>query len=185
MATDSPKLTQHAASHLPATLRHRSARAALWPQNTFGLLRYIRLAVVAWFLLVGALGCGPPKPQFDPPDPTQQNLRRIGRAYGDATVKLTRPPANLEELLPYLEKYAKGKANEILQSPNDKQDFEIVWNVNLRESPEKGEFAPVIAYEKVGKDGQRNVLRGRSDIVVLTPEQLKAAVFPPDYKPSF
>ncbi len=81
--------------------------------------------------------------------------------------------------MPYLEQ--QGNPAEILHSPNDDADFEIVWNVELRQLKAKGNDIPVVAYEKRGKDGKRFVLRGRSEILELTESSLKSATFPAGY----
>src|SRR5262249_20657743 len=103
------------------------------------------------------LGCGSP-PEPEPPTPTRRQLESIGDAYVRATIKLNRPPAKLEELLPSLAEH--GKTQQLLLSPNDGQPFEIVWGNELRMLKATGNDIPIIAYEKVGKDGVRHVLRG-------------------------
>jgi hypothetical protein len=96
-------------------------------------------------------------------------------------MKLNRPPANAKELLPFVQEM--GKPADILRSPNDGQDFVVVWGVELRKLKETGNAVPVVAYEKVGKDGKRHVLRGRADVVLMTDGELKGAVFPSGYNP--
>jgi hypothetical protein len=118
----------------------------------------------------------------DRQDPTRLKLESIGRAYIWATRSLGRPPADLTELLPFVEK--QGKPTNILSSPNDGQGFEIVWGVDLRQLKARGSAVPVIAYEKVGKGGKRYVLRGRADVVLLTDGELKSSAFPEGYSPS-
>jgi hypothetical protein len=127
--------------------------------------------------LAGA-GCGQ-SVDFTPPSPTQRNLTNIGSAYTSATIRLNRPPANLEDLSPDLEKH--GPTADLLRSPNDGELFELVWGVELRGLKAKGNEIPVIAYEKKGRDGKRHVLRGRSEVLLLTESQLKSARFPPGY----
>lgn len=134
---------------------------------------------LAW---CAALGCGAPGTPVDKVDPTAKNLDRIGDAYVRATMTLRRPPENLQELEPVLA--MQGKPEDILRSPNDGEDFVIVWGVELRRLKAQGNAVPVVAYEKKGKDGKRYVLRGRAEVILLTDGQLKAATFPAGYTPS-
>jgi hypothetical protein len=107
-------------------------------------------------------------------------LQYIGVSYVRATLRLNRPPARLDELLPDLQEL--GKADQILVSPNDGQPFEIVWGVELRKLKARGSAVPILAYEKTGKNGKRHVLRGRTEVLEMTDSELKAGKFPPDYK---
>ena len=72
---------------------------------------------------------------------------------------------------------------ENLISPNDGEEFQIVWGVQVVNQNSKKNEVPVLAFEKRGKDGKRHrYLRGRLRIsVLLTEEELKAAVCPPGY----
>jgi hypothetical protein len=106
-------------------------------------------------------------------------LLRIGPAYARATVSLHRPPANREELVPFLGR--NGSEETFLRSPNDGEDFVIIWDVDIRKLPIGGKDLPVIAYEKRGQDGKRYVLRGRTDVVQLTDAELRSAVLPPGH----
>jgi hypothetical protein len=135
-----------------------------------------------WPLLLACLtteGCGPSGTPVIREDPTRQNLEKIGDAYIRATIANNRPPANLDELVRHLRH--QGDPQKILFSPNDEEPFVIVWGVELRRLKARGDAVPVIAYEKKGKDGQRRVLRGRADVVLLTESQLRAATFPSDF----
>jgi hypothetical protein len=139
----------------------------------------------ARLLLLGALaaaGCSAGTPA-DPSDPTRQNLDKLGVAYLRATMKLNRPPANLKELMPLLQEFDRSKPEQILHSPNDGQDFVIVWGVELRKMMATGNAVPIVAYEKAGKDGKRYVLRGRADVVLMSDGELRGATFPSGYNP--
>jgi hypothetical protein len=111
--------------------------------------------------------------------PTGQHLEKVGDAYLRATLRLGRPPANLEELKSGFP--PNVKAEEILRSPGDGENFEIIWGVELRQLKARGSDVPIIAYEKNGKDGRRHVLRGRNEVLLMTPGQLKAAKVPSGY----
>jgi hypothetical protein len=105
---------------------------------------------------------------------TYQNLRQVKDAYARATDKLDRPPANLEELMPFLKEM--GDPDALLKSTDDGEDFVILWGVDYRVQP-----APVTIYEKTGKDGKRYVVRGR-DIHRMNSEEFQAAPFPPGHQ---
>ena len=84
------------------------------------------------------------------PDDAAVQLRTVASAYSGATVKLGRPPRNMEELKPFLK--LGGDPDQILRSPHDGQPFEIVWGVDAEEAN------GVFAYEKQGAGGKRWVL---------------------------
>ena len=146
-------------------------------------VRSIRIWCVL-FVCLSPVGCGKKGPSTEPLTPTEENLETIGEAYTRATIRLNRPPENLNDLLPSLRE-GRGKPDELLRSPNDGENFEIVWGVELRMLKAKGNDIPVIAYEKKGKGGKRHVLRGRSGLLVLTETELRSAKFPEGYKLSF
>jgi len=117
-------------------------------------------------------------------------LRTIGLAHIQATQELDRPPAGKEELLPYLRDLLQqdpdyANPSDIFRSKVDGEEFVIHWNVELRElgraNPRK---MPVLAYEKSGKDGKRQVLQFRNTFPA-TQEELSELPFPPPYKNPF
>lgn len=127
-----------------------------------------------------ALGCNRGgNVERDPPTPTERQLESIGDAYVRATIKLDHPPGSLTELMPWLKE--QGNPEEILRSPNDGQNFEIVWGVELRRLKARGSDIPIIAYERLGKDGTRHVLRGRSEVLRMSESELRSAKFPDGY----
>jgi hypothetical protein len=130
--------------------------------------------------LVGS-GCG--SKSTEPLSPTQQALQKIGAAYTRGSQRLNHPPANRDELLSVLQMMQMNA--DVLRSPNDGEEFVIVWGVELRNQKMKPDERPVIAFEKVGKDGKRFVLRGTGDIQEMTDSQLKGCTLPPDYKLPF
>jgi|GEM_PF-283481 len=128
-----------------------------------------------------ALGCNRTNNvERDPPTPTERQLESIGDAYVRATIKLDHPPGSLPELMPWLKE--QGNPEEILRSPNDGQNFEIVWKVELRRLKARGSDVPIVAYERLGKDGTRHVLRGRSEVLRVSESELKSAKFPDGYQ---
>ena len=133
-------------------------------------LRYLPAAVV---FIIGMVGCGSGPTVRDVPA-AQENLRLIGVAYGKATIGLHRPPANLQEFLPYLKQ--QGDTEKLLRSPIDGEEYVIYWNKDLMASRPGDE--PVLAHEKQGEGGRRYVLHGRY-VERLSEEALQKALTPP------
>jgi hypothetical protein len=132
-------------------------------------------------LTCGSLtGCGfePAKTEFSL---SRQNLERIGVAYFKATVDpdRDRPPKNKQEIIPYLKEF--GNPAELLRSPDDGQDYVILWDVDVRKLSARAARSTVLAYEKQGKNGKRYVLLVR-EVEQMTDEQLQNASFPPGHK---
>jgi hypothetical protein len=141
----------------------------------------------------GMAGCGSdgtsPK-ELPPPTECQKRLLIIGDSYVRITQKLNRPPNNLTELTLALRDYARaqgsaGKVEDILKSPDDGQPFEIVWGVMLLQMKERGSDVPIVAFEKTGTNGQRNVLRGNRETLIMSERELRSAKFPSGYKLPF
>jgi hypothetical protein len=121
-----------------------------------------------------AAGCGTTEREA----PTgYQNLVSVGKAYLAATDTLERPPANLNDLKPFLEK--QGDPATLLRSPEDGEDYVIIWGVDYRAA--KGP-PPVIAYEKTGREGKRNVLQGRN-VSRVSDDDFRKLPFPAGHKP--
>ena len=142
--------------------------------------------ILAAFTLSAVAGCGTTATTGEekpPPTEAQRRLIAIGDAYVRATAKLNRPPNNVNELIPFLKPI--GKPEELLKSPEDNQNFEIVYGSMLIGSKATGSEMPIVAYEKSGKDGKRNVLRGVSDTLLMTATELKSAKFPDGYRLPF
>jgi hypothetical protein len=131
------------------------------------------------------------QPERQPPTPTEENLSTIGRAYMEAMTKLRRPPRNVADLLPFLNQM--GGSRDTLRSPNDGEEFVILWNVKGEEMAVKGAIKdgvderkfPVLAYEKTGTDGSRYVLMVPNRIRRMTDDDLHQAYFPGGHKPKF
>jgi hypothetical protein len=126
-----------------------------------------------------AAGCGKSR-TTELESPTAEKLRTLHDVYQRANIRLGRPPASMADLLPEFKEQGKNPA-EVLRSPNDGADFEIVWGVELRRLKARGDDVPVIAFEKHGKDGKRHVLRARERVDELTDGELRSAKFPDGY----
>jgi hypothetical protein len=61
-------------------------------------------------------------------------------------------------LLPFLQEV--GDPAKLLRSPDDGEEYIICWNRDILNT--SGNGFPVIAYEKLGKGGERYVGRGRT-----------------------
>jgi hypothetical protein len=135
---------------------------------------------------------------------TVDNLNMIGRAYATATEELNHPPKSKAEFLPYLqailadrENVAKEQAEgdkpgaaadaskrtveEVMRSDSDGEEFVIHWGADCRGPRSRN--APVLAYEKHGKDGQRYVLQGTRGIRRVKDTDLAELPFPSGFNP--
>src|SRR5262245_41109522 len=102
---------------------------------------------VVFVLAIAIAGCGGASPNLPEGPPTSyQNLGAINAAYVKATQTLGRPPRGREELVRFLQDV--GDAAKILRSPDDGEDYVILWNVPPRQ------IGTIVAYEKRGKDGK-------------------------------
>ena len=131
----------------------------------------IRSGIASLSFILAITGCSD-KPRVTEVPQAYKNLMIIRDAYFKATDKLQRPPANREELLPYLKE--SGDPDEILKSANDGEEFVILYGVNYRTV----QLQPVTVYEKKGRNGKRLVLRTKV-IFTMNDEELKQAPFPP------
>jgi hypothetical protein len=141
---------------------------------------------LAWFFaLLLVSGCSGSHPGAVP-NPTQSRLLKIGEAYRRATYRLGHPPANFEELKPGL----LDAKDEELRSPNDGEQFVIIYGVDYDKLPVPGDRkkCAIAAYEKKGAGAKRYVLRIcprpfplAADL--LSDEQWEHAAFPPGYTP--
>jgi hypothetical protein len=115
-------------------------------------------------------------------DVARQNLQKIGTAYARATTTLNRPPKDVNDLVASLKE--QGDTPEILRSPNDGEDYVILWGYDFRHpTPTPGGAQVVLAYEKSGKGGRRYVLQLPSQVTVMTSDELQKAPFPPGHRP--
>ncbi len=138
------------------------------------------VAGLVWgFVGLAASGCGSGGEPAAVPD-AYQNLRKIGLAYRQATEANGRPPESVTDLMPFLRKL--GDPAAILRSPDDGEEYTILWGVDVLNVRPRGSTWPVLAYEKHGKGGKRRVLQVRFP-TVMTDEELRNAYFPPGHKP--
>lgn len=134
----------------------------------------LSLLALALFLFAG-LGCSR-GPVVGKVSKSYENLKAIGDAYLQATMKNNRPPQKKEDLLPYLKHYPAPE--EIFKSSEDGEEYVILWNVDFR----KVNGMPILAYEKTGSRGQRYVLQLR-DVTLLPEDEFRKAPFPPGHQP--
>jgi len=142
---------------------------------------YLTLAV-AWLLMcLGGLGCGSSEapPVVAAGGESYLHLRTIKSAYANATKALNRPPQNLDELMPFLKK--AGDPAKTLRSPDDGEEYKILYGVDIFDVHREDGKLPIIAYEQRGKDGMRYVLEG-NNVRRRTDEEFKQALFPPGHK---
>ncbi len=110
------------------------------------------------------------------------NLGKVGIAYLRATEQLGRPPRNLDELKPVLQREF-GDADGLLRSPNDGQPYVVIWGVDITRAV-PGVTAPVVvAYERQGVGGKRYVLTVGVGIRSLTDQDFARAYFPNGHQP--
>jgi hypothetical protein len=131
--------------------------------------------------MLGTFGCSEQKPVHTL-NPTEERLTKIGKAYNQACFRLGRPPRNVEEIKPDID---GGFSDDLLRSPNDEQEFVIIWGVDYnRLPPRPNDPFTVGAYEKVGVGGQRYVLRFPLGVQLMTDEAFGRAAFPPGHTPA-
>jgi hypothetical protein len=122
-------------------------------------------------------GCG--KGKSNQRNPTEDRLYKIGKAYIQACYRLERAPENFGDIKSSIE---GDVPDDLLVSPNDGENFVILWGVNFAElSPSAKDPFTVGGYEKKGVDGTRYVLRFPLSTVKMTDEAFQAAIFPPGY----
>jgi hypothetical protein len=144
------------------------------------------LIVFPLFLLAAAMaaGCSSSARRVErPDDPTRDKLDAIMVAYKQFTAAHNQPPANAEELKPFLK--AAGKPDELLQSPRDGQPFVILWGVDIRRRPDWAKNRPVRAYEQRGGEQGRYVLSIHGQVELVSEQDFRASQFPPQHKPVF
>jgi hypothetical protein len=125
----------------------------------------------------GSCGCSSrPTSLVEQLDPVREQLLRIWKAYHLASEQLRRAPANADELKPFLREV--GDPDSLLRSPNDGEQFVIQWGVDiLKPVPSKqARRLPVLAHEKLGRDGKRQVLTILGSVSLMTEEELAKTI---------
>jgi hypothetical protein len=147
------------------------------------LRRFHRALVSCGLVLIILLasGCGSGNATVGTVAPSYDNLKILSGAYFQATQRNNRPPQSLDELMPFIK--VKGDPSAVLRSPDDGQNYKILWGVDVGGRLPGGKY-PVVAYEQQGKGGKRYVLEGHN-VVHLTDAEFKKAPFPPGHKAPF
>lgn len=137
-------------------------------------------------LLVSVVGCrSSSNPVAVHNEKSADNLRQIGAAYSTASFQLKRPPSNVEELKDIMKKSGNADPAATLRSPDDNENYVIVWNVNFMEiAKSRGNVDVIVAYELKGKNGKRNVLKLPAQVLAMNDEQFRTAAFPPGHTPA-
>jgi hypothetical protein len=141
-----------------------------------------KASVFGLLLSISGYGCGGAH-KSPPPPPSAFQLKTIAMAYAEATDRLDHPPESKEEFLPYLKDIIKDNKEwtnpeDILRSKNDGQEFVIHWGVDCRDLQGLPQKMPVVAYEKTGQDGKRQVLQGRRWVRVVSDDEFAELPFP-------
>jgi hypothetical protein len=140
---------------------------------------FFRKRFIVLLGLLGFIGCSN-KGADRQLDATEERLLKVGQAYIKANYRLQRAPKNADEIKANWE----GEfSDDVLRSPNDGEPFVILWGVDFATLPPgpKDPFT-VGGYEKTGTGGKRYVLRFPIQVVPMTDDELRQAVFPPGHK---
>jgi hypothetical protein len=154
-------------------------------RNAVTIVRNYRLLLLGTaVLLVGPSGCGSSDPKIIVLTKPEQHLTWIAMAYREAYDRLGRGPKNADELKPYLKEF--GDPEELLISPNDRQPYVVVWNVNPNQGgPTLYEgMWQIIAYELKGSGGKRAVTDIRGRPMTVPDEDFSKLTFVGRHKPA-
>lgn len=143
------------------------------------------LTLCALMAGLSAVGCGGGAPPAVEASRSEVNLQRIGAAYA-AVAARGRPPRKAADLVRDLQSGPdQSNPSDIFRSPNDNQEYVIVWGVDFRALAMQrgGNLDVVLAYERAGKDGKRWVLKPPALVSLMTEDEFRAAPFPPGHTP--
>jgi hypothetical protein len=152
----------------------------------------MKLVVVGLLASLSGSGCGGGAEEIPPEikDATK-NLRTISNGYVKGTEAMDHPPRNKEELVPYIHAVPDLEdpdapepeidMEQLFRSPNDGEKYVIHWGVDFRDFRINTRTMPVLAYEKVGKDGKRVVAQGRY-VRIVTDDDFVDLPFPPGFR---
>jgi hypothetical protein len=139
------------------------------------------LLLLSLLLLTTSWGCSQPAVVEKPIDPTQQQLILIGSAYQQYTFTKGAAPTKPEDLKQQI--LELGGNDTVWISPRDGQPFVIMWNLDLRQPQTWAKSTPVLAYEKLGKNGKRLVRTVVGSVEELSAQEFADASFPPGHTP--
>jgi hypothetical protein len=118
-------------------------------------------------------GCGHGASVAVPPSDVV-NLDKIQAAYLAALTRNGKAPADAKDAWPFLKE--QGDPEKLLTSPVDGEPYVIFWGIDWRKTPIASMPPPIIAHERVGKDGKRYVLTVMG-VQSMTDEQFGKATF--------
>jgi hypothetical protein len=124
-------------------------------------------------VMAAAIGCGGGGGSTAPTPTDASMLRGVVSTYRIATRDLGRPPQNVEELKTVLAPVSK-EPMEYLISKRDGEEFVIVWNVNLNNTPAD----TIVAYERTGVDGKRMVVSANANVREVSADEFSQLKFP-------
>ncbi|MCC6127109.1 MAG: hypothetical protein IT426_19280 [Pirellulales bacterium] len=141
--------------------------------------RILFLPTILSAVLLSFSGCGG-EPEIPKIPDEEQNILFLLRAYCKFNGEHQRTPKSLDEMKPLLKEF--GDPEKIILSPRDGQPYILVGGLDISQAPSGGAL-PVVAYERNGVNGNRQVIDLRGSIRLLTPEEFKKLKFPPAHKP--
>jgi hypothetical protein len=142
----------------------------------------LRTCLAALGLGIGVAGCSKTEIVVNKPlAPAHENLMYIGTAYIHYISQYDKPPANADQLKPFLKEF--GNPDDLLRSPRDGQPYVICWGVNILKPTPWANSTPVLAYEQTGDGNKRYVLTTMRSVVQLSRQDFQAASFPPGQVP--
>jgi hypothetical protein len=123
---------------------------------------------LSWLLVLPTAGCG----ESELSSPSANRLRALTAVYLDFAAAKGTGPTSEQQLRNHVENVpgflldAAGVASDVgrtgFVSERDGESFVIRYGIGVSQAP--GNEAPVIAYEKTGKDGKRFVAFANGDV---------------------
>src|SRR5262245_27453009 len=145
---------------------------------------FLRCRKCRWLLCLAVIGCTPNEVVVRTTlDPTHENLMHIGVSYARYQSDFGRPPTRLDHLQPFLKEF--GVPEQIVRSPRDGEPIVICWGVDRSVPPSWAKSTPVLAYEKLGSEGNRYVLTTLGSVSLMNDVEFRQASFPPGHRPPF
>jgi len=151
------------------------------------MLAQHRLFTILLPLFLGFVsGCSSTPPEPPAEDPTAGRLRKIGLAYMEVHNNTGKPPQNVNQIKDALKQMGESDPDSLLISPRDGKPFTIILSVDTRkggEAPNSDAPPVVLAYEQVGKDGNRYILTTLCFAIPLSADDFAKAKFPAGHIP--